>query len=223
MSTITGMINAGAFGVTGSSYAGGASASTFETLNQELESVKNSTELTDDEKQEKLESINNEISRAASTQSVAMSTKGNLVSSMLGVPDNGDDGFGNAGFFFGTGYTLANVKSLYSASKTIEKEARVLSAQIAVDKIRGLDTADKQEKLANLTENVNILNNNLSSQIESALADKEADKETLSVIGQIKEELEANQKELDKEFGTASETADEKTETEAADAAQTAE
>ena len=45
---------------------------------------------------------------------------------------------------------------------------------------------------------------NISKQIESALADKEADGETLSVIGKIKAEIEENQKKLDKEFGNLS-------------------
>ena len=209
MSTVTSMISAGVSGVSGSSYTSSSSSAsaTLDKLSQELVKVRSSTTLTDEEKQEQLNSINEKISDLVSTQTSSASSGSNIVSSMLGQKEDNTDKC-DFSFFFGSGYTLANVKSLASASRKIESEARILTGEIAVDKIRGLDTSDKEEKLTNLTANVSILNQNLASQIESALADEGADQETLSVIGQINEELKANQEKLDKEFGKTEETAE---------------
>ena len=215
MSTVTSMISAGVSGVSGSSYTSSSSStsSTLQELSNELDSVRSSTTLTDEEKQAQLDSINEKISSLVSTQTTSSSGSSNIVSTMLGQDDDSNTDTCDFSFFFGSGYTLANVKSLASASKMIENEARILTSEIAVDKIRGLDTADKEEKLTNLTANVSILNQNLASQIESALADEEADEETLSVIGQINEELKANQEKLDKEFNTETDTVEETEET----------
>ena len=203
MSTVTNMISAGVSSVTGTNQVVGKAASnSFTKLSEELQQVQESTSLTDEEKEAKLAEINKKISDVASAQSTSLNAGGSLMNSMFGSGGSSDGA--DMSFFFSGGYTISNVKSLYSASKTIEKEARVLSSEIALDKARGRDTSDKAKKLSNLTENVNILNKNLSKQIESALADKEADSETLSVIGKIKAELEENQKKLDKEFGNVS-------------------
>lgn len=211
MSTVTGMINSGVSGVSGSSYtnSGNSASSSLQKLSNELDEIKSSTTLTDEEKQEQLDSINERISGLVGTQTSYVSSGSDIVSSMLGKDDNDNRDKTDFSFFFGSGYTLQNVVTLASAGKKIENEARILTGEIAVDKIRGLNTSDKEEKLSNLTANVSILNKNLASQIESALADEEADEEILSVIGQINEELKANQEKLDKEFNTETDTVEE--------------
>lgn len=48
--------------------------------------------------------------------------------------------------------------------------ARALSAEIALDKSKGLDTSAKQERLSNLTEKITILSDTLQSSAEKALS-----------------------------------------------------
>lgn len=203
MSTVNGLISAGVSSVTGTSTVDSRATEKLEELEAELQQVNADTTLTDDEKTKKIQSINNEIAQInASSSSVAsLSEDSTLMSSMLAENEDSSD----FSFFFGSGYTMSNVKSLYQASQTIQNEARTLSSEIAIDKARGVDTTSKQEKLTNLTDNVTILNDNLKSQIETALADEEADEETISVIEKIKASLEAAKTTSDEETETVEE------------------
>lgn len=193
MSNINTLMNAGATSVTGNNVY----QSTLSKMNDKLDEINADETLSDEQKQKKLDELNSQIS-SVSTQA-ASSTSGSdsmLMNSMLGNYSSDDNPF-STNLLFGAGNTLQNVMSLYKAGIGIQKEARILASEIRLDKIRGVDTADKEKKLTNLTENVSILNKSLNSQIDSALADEETDAETISVIDKIKAELEANQKELD--------------------------
>ena len=88
-----------------------------------------------------------------------------------------------------------------NANTIAQNDARTLAAEIRLDKIRGNDTSDKEERLANLTESSSILNKSLNSRIDGLLSDEKTDKDTRSVIDRIKDDLKANQQKLDKEFG----------------------
>ena len=114
--------------------------------------------------------------------------------------------------FFGS--DLTTIKSLYNATLSVQKEARTLAAEVRLDKIRGVDTSDKEAKLANLNDSVSFLDKTVSSKIDSALSDKNLDMDSRSVIDQIKDDLKANQKKLDKEFGNTTDEEEEAKEVE---------
>ena len=189
MSTITNMIGAGLTGTNG------IGDSALSNLSNKLAEIEENENYSDEYKQKEVDRLSNQIS-AVSAQLTSSYNSGNLVSSMLGMTgDNTSD----LSMFFGT--DLKSIKTLYSATLSVQKEARTLAAEVRLDKIRGVDTSDKEEKLANLNDSVSFLDKTVSSKIDSALADKNLDMDSRSVIDRIKDELEANQKKLDKEFG----------------------
>ena len=64
-------------------------------------------------------------------------------------------------------------------------------------------------KLSNLNDSVSFLNSSVSSKVNNALSDNTLDMDSRSVIDRIKDDLEANQKKLDKEFGNTTDDKDE--------------
>ena len=206
MSTVSNMIGAGLTGTNG------IGDNALSNLSNKLAEIEENENYSDEYKQKEVDRLSNQIS-AVSAQLTSSYNSGNLVSSMLGMTgDNTSD----LSMFFGT--DLKSIKTLYSATLSVQKEARTLAAEVRLDKIRGVDTSDKEEKLANLNDSVSFLDKTVSSKIDSALADKNLDTDSRSVIDRIKDELEANQKKLDKEFGKETdeeektEKAEEKTE-----------
>ena len=204
MSSITNMINSGVTSVTGSTAADTA----LSNLSNKLAEVEESDKYSDEYKEKEVDRLSNQIS-SVSAQLTSSYNSANLVSSMLGMSgDNASD----LSMFFGT--DLKSIKALYGATLSVQNEARTLAAEIRMDKIRGVDTSDKEAKLSNLNDSVSFLDKTVSSKIDSALSDKSLDMDSRSVIDQIKDELEANQKKLDKEFGK---TTDEEEETKEAE------
>ena len=201
MSSITNMINSGVSSVTGSTAADTA----LSNLSSKLTEVEENDSYSDEYKQKEVDRLSSQIS-SVSAQLTSSYNSANLVTSMLGMSaaDTSD-----LNMFFGS--DLTTIKSLYNATLSVQKEARTLAAEVRLDKIRGVDTSDKEAKLANLNDSVSFLDKTVSSKIDNALADKSLDMDSRSVIDQIKDELKANQKKLDKEFGN---TTDEEEETE---------
>lgn len=98
----------------------------------------------------------------------------------------------------------------YQSSLSVQNQARSLSSEIALDKARGVDTSDKQEKLSNLTANISLMNASLKSDVNSALEDKVENEEVVSVIDGIKASLEQYEKDakafVEKKYGTTDTT-----------------
>ena len=204
MSSITNMINSGVTSVTGSTAADTA----LSNLSNKLAEVEEKDSYSDEYKQKEVDRLSSQIS-SVSAQLTSSYNSANLVASMLGMSaaDTSD-----LNMFFGS--DLTTIKSLYNATLSVQKEARTLAAEVRLDKIRGVDTSDKEAKLANLNDSVSFLDKTVSSKIDSALADKNLDTDSRSVIDRIKDELEANQKKLDKEFGKTTDEEEEAKEVE---------
>lgn len=204
MSTITNMIGSGLAGTNG------VGDSALNNLSNKLAEIEESDKYSDEYKQKEVDRLSGQIG-AVSAQLTASYNSANLVSSMLGM--SGDDA-SDLSMFFGS--DLTSIKCLYNATLSVQKEARTLAAEVRLDKIRGVDTSDKEAKLANLNDSVSFLDKTVSSKIDNALADKSLDMDSRSVIDQIKDQLEANQKKLDKEFNKTDDEEEEK-KTESAD------
>ena len=204
MSTITNMIGSGVSGVTGSTAADTALSS----LSNKLAEVEENDTYSDEYKQKEVDRLSSQIS-SVSAQLTASYNSANLVTSMLGMSaaDTSD-----LNMFFGS--DLTTIKSLYNATLSVQKEARTLAAEVRLDKIRGVDTSDKEAKLANLNDSVSFLDKTVSSKIDSALSDKNLDMDSRSVIDRIKDDLKDNQKKLDKEFGNTTDEEEEAKEVE---------
>ena len=207
MSTITNMIGSGLSGVAGAD----AGNSALNNLSNKLAEIEENENYSDEYKQKQVDKISGQIG-AVSAQLNASYNSASLVTSMLGM--SGVD-TSDLSMFFGT--DLTSIKTLYNATLSVQKEARTLAAEVRLDKIRGVDTSDKEAKLANLNDSVSFLDKSVSAKIDNALADKNLDMDSRSVIDRIKDELEANQKKLDKEFGKTTDKDEEEEKTEAAD------
>lgn len=189
MSTINNMIGSG---LTGTS---GVGDTALNKLSEKLAEIEEKDTYSDEYKQKEVDRLSGQIS-SVSAQLTASYNSANLVTSMLGISaDNASE----LNMFFGTDLTA--IKSLYSATLTVQNEARTLAAEIRMDKIRGVDTSDKEAKLSNLNDSVSFLDSSINSKIDNALSDNTLDMDSRSVIDQIKDGLAANQKKLDKEFG----------------------
>lgn len=196
MSTITNMIGAGVSSVTGST----ASDTALSKLSEKLNSLEESSYSDEYKEKEKLSDQFDSVS----AQLTASYNSASLVTNMLGMSAANTS---DLNMFFGT--DLTSIKTLYSATLTVQKEARTLAAEIRLDKIRGVDTSDKEAKLSNLNDSVSFLNSSVSSKVNNALSDNTLDMDSRSVIDRIKDDLEANQKKLDKEFGNTTDDEDE--------------
>ena len=204
MSTVNNLIGSGLAGTNG------VGDNALNNLSKKLAEIEENDTYSDEYKQKEVDRLSNQIS-SVSAQLTSSYNSANVVTSMLGISnDNASD----LSMFFGT--DLKSIKALYGATLSVQNEARTLAAEIRMDKIRGVDTSDKEEKLANLNDSVSFLDKSVSSKIDSALSDNSLDMDSRSVIDQIKDELEANQKKLDKEFNKTDEEEEEK-KTEAAD------
>ena len=190
MSTITNMMGAGVAGVTGSTASDAALSKLSEKLNSSEE--KN---YSDEYKEKETDRLNSRLD-SVSSRLAADYNSASLVTNMLGMSAANTS---DLNMFFGSDLTA--IKSLYSATLTVQKEARILAAEVRLDKIRGVDTSDKEAKLANLNDSVSFLDKSVTSKIDNALADKNTSSDSRSVIDKIKDDLAANQKKLDKEFG----------------------
>ena len=199
MSSINSLMNSGSSSVNGNSVAG----TSLNRLSEQLTELEEDTTKSDEYKEKQVAKIKSQMSQAASI-SANIANAGNLINGMLG---NNPDSSSSSAFF---GNDVSTMRLLLNASNQSQKEARVLASEIRLDKARGLDTSDKEEKLSNMSANIKIMNNNLSSRINSALADEETDSDTRSVIDKINDQLAENQKKLDKEFGNVKD--DDKTE-----------
>ncbi len=190
MSTINSLMNAGSTSTTGNAVTSNA----LNKLTDQLSDLEGNTTLSDEAKQRKIDKINSQINAAASV-SANIANAGNLINGMLGKNTDVCD----FSPFFGT--DLQTVKIVASSSMQTQKEARMLAAEINLDKIRGNDTSDKEAKLANMSENVSILNKGLNNKISNILSNEETDHDTRAIITQINDQLAESQKKLDKEFG----------------------
>ena len=189
MSTVNGLLNSGSANVSGSSVAN----KTLSNLNEKLSEIENDTTHSDEYKEKQVKKLNSQVG-IISSSSANIANASNLINGMLGKADVSD-----FSAFFGN--NLGAVRALMSANTIAQNDARTLAAEIRLDKIRGNDTSDKEERLANLTESSSILNKSLNSRIDDILSDENTDKDTRSVIDRIKDQLKANQQKLDKEFG----------------------
>lgn len=194
MSSINSLMNSGSSSVSGNSVA----SNSLNRLSEQLSDLESDTTKTDAQKEKQVAKIKSAMSAAASV-SANIANASSLIGGMLGT--NTD----SSSFSGLLGNDVSSMRLLLSASSQSQKEARVLASEIQLDKIRGVDTSDKEEKLSNLSSSINIMNNSLSSRINSALADEDTDRDTRAVIDKIKDQLAENQKKLDKEFGHASE------------------
>ncbi len=194
MSSINSLMNSGSSSVNGNSVA----SSSLNRLSDQLSDLESNTTMTDTQKEKQVAKIKSAMSAAASV-SANIANASNLISGMLGTRSDSAD------FSALLGNDVSSMRLLLSASSQSQKEARVLASEIQLDKARGLDTSDKEEKLSNLSSSISIMNNSLSSRINNALADEDTDRDTRAVIDKIKDQLAENQKKLDKEFGHASE------------------
>lgn len=189
MSTINGLMNAGTTSTTGNSVTSNA----LNKLTDQLSDLESNNTLSDEAKQRKIDKINSQISTAASV-SANIANAGNLINGMLGRNTDVVD----FSPFFGT--DLSTVKIVASSSMQTQKEARLLASEISLDKIRGNDTSDKEERLSNMSANVSILNKGLNQRIETILADENTDHDTRAIIDKINDQLADSQKKLDSEF-----------------------
>jgi len=93
--------------------------------------------------------------------------------------------------FFGANSELSQLQAMNSARVGIESRARELVGEIGRDRAMGRDVSDRQEALANLTGNLDILNKNLSNSIDKALGDGKKDSQFVDIVGRIKDTLAA--------------------------------
>ncbi|MBD5081363.1 MAG: hypothetical protein HDT44_06310 [Ruminococcaceae bacterium] len=201
MSSINSLMNSGSSSVSGNSVA----SSSLSRLSEQLSDLESDTTMTDAQKEKQVAKIKSAMS-AASSVSANIANASSLINGMLGT--NTD----SSSFSGLLGNDVSSMRLLLSASSQSQKEARVLASEIQLDKIRGLDTSDKEEKLSNLSSSISMMNNTLSSRISNALASEDTDRDTRAIIDKINDQLAENQKKLDKEFGHTSE--DDKTESE---------
>ena len=190
MSTVTNMIGSGLSNAAG--YTSGDNA--LSKLNDRLTELEKN-DYSDGYKEKETDKLSGQLD-SVSAKLAASYNSASLVTNMLGMSAANTS---ELSMFFGSDLTA--IKSLYSATLTVQKEARILAAEVRLDKIRGVDTSDKEAKLANLNDSVSFLDSTISSKIDNALADKKTNSDSRSVIDRIKDDLAANQKKLDKEFG----------------------
>lgn len=193
MSSINSLLNAGSSSVTGNAVANSA----VNKISEKISDIENDTSKSDEYKQKQIDKLSSQLSTASNVQA-NIANASSLINGMLGKTDVVD-----FSYFFGS--DVSTIRTLMNANMQTQKEARVLASEISLDKIRGCDTSDKEEKLSNMSANMSISNNSLNSKINSVLADEKTDKDTRAVIDRIKDSLAAEQKKLDKEFGHTSE------------------
>jgi len=151
---------------------------------------------------EKIDKLTAEVSaeREASMASVQNSMGGFFGGNF----DNNSTGFD---FIFGANAAMSNLMTINSARLGIESRARNLLAEIRMDQMRGIDTSMKKEALANLTENLNVMDKNLGNNIDNALKEPAPGKgaNAPSAIDRINSDLkktqEAEEKKVQEKYG----------------------
>ncbi|MDR1753777.1 MAG: hypothetical protein LBR74_02580 [Eubacterium sp.] len=206
-------------GILSSSYAAGQSKASSDTkseiksLQDKMSALDRDNTLSSADRAEKRKDYQKEINTIKESLNAEVNTNmENAVANATGIVNsmmsfdsvsNSMSGLGiNAGsgldFFFGANAGLSTLRAMNAARVNIESRARTLTSEIAMDKLRGVDTSSKQEKLANLTSNLSVMDENLNKNINSALeAEPSEPKEFKSVIDKINEDLAENQKKLD--------------------------
>lgn len=199
----------------------GYSASSYSSIQKELSDAKKeyadlskNKNLTSEERttmqkeyKDKIDSINDKLT-AAEDEVYSSASSGSSSSNLLGGNMDSFSLFGNASggqtgfdFFFGAQNTLSSLSIVNKARQSIESRARTLTSEIKMDKMRGIDTSGKEEALTNLTANVSLMDNNLSSNVNKALSKEKANEvSSTPIITQIKDGLKTEQKKLDAEF-----------------------
>lgn len=207
----------------------GYSTSSYSSIQKELSNAKKeysdiskNKNLTSEERtalqkeyKEKIETINDKLTAAendaysSASSSASSSLFGNSDTfSLFGNTSSSDSGFD---FFFGAKNTLSSLSMVNKARQGIENRARTLTAEIKMDKMRGIDTSGKEEALTNLTSNVTLMNDNLSNNVNKALSNDSSSSETHTpIITKIKDQLKETQKSLDTEFEKYQEAANKK-------------
>lgn len=194
MSSINSLMNAGSSSVTGNAVANSA----INKISEKISDIESDSSKSDEYKQKQIDKLSSQLSTASNVQA-NIANASSLINGMLGKTDVVD-----FSYFFGSG-DISTIRTLMNANMQTQKEARVLASEISLDKIRGCDTSDKEEKLSNMSANMSISNNALNSKINNVLADEKTDRDTRAIIDRIKDSLAAEQKKLDKEFGHTSE------------------
>ncbi|MCL2632920.1 MAG: hypothetical protein FWD34_00215 [Oscillospiraceae bacterium] len=115
--------------------------------------------------------------------------------SYMNNPNSGSNSIWGAGTFdaetfFGGKGALSSLQAMNSARLGIENRARTLSAEIGLDRAKGYDVSAKQEALANLTGNLDILGRNLNSSIDRALSDNKDDKKFINIVDMLRKSME---------------------------------
>jgi hypothetical protein len=103
--------------------------------------------------------------------------------------------------FFSGKSELSSMQAMNSARIGIENRARSLTGEIGRDRARGYDVTEKQEALANLVGNREILNRNLSASIEGALSDGRKDRPFIDIVGRIRESLKTEETPTSEKLG----------------------
>jgi hypothetical protein len=125
----------------------------------------------------------------------------NLVSNLFSYMNNNSGGgaagvWGGGTFddsvFFGSGSELSMLQAMNSARIGIENRVRSLVGEIGRERARGMDVSDRQEALANLTGNLDILSRNLSNSVDRALGEGRGDSQFIDIVGRIRQSLAPN-------------------------------
>ena len=164
-----------------------------------------SEQLTEKRKEytEKIDALTKEI---AEERDASMAAAQNNMGSFMGFGnfDSNQTGFD---FIFGANAAMTNLLAVNSARLGIESRARSLLSEIRMDQMRGRDTSMKREALANLTENLSVMNKNLGNNIDNALKEPGPGREANapSVISRInaenKKTQEAEEKKVQEKYG----------------------
>jgi hypothetical protein len=183
--------------------------SSVTAIKKEIADLKSKAGETDSaEYKEKLSELKARLDGAALSAASASAGAAEQITglfSYIGSGSDGDSGFSDD-VFFGSGNFLANLKAMNYARIGIQNQARTLASQISVDRAKGYDVSSKQETLANLVGNLDILDKNLSKSIDKAIRNNSGDKEFVSIVDKIRKSLEESKPEESEEPAETPET-----------------
>lgn len=179
-------------------------------LRKKISENNRDTSLTAEQRAEKNKEHNEQIdalNERLSTGNVPMSAGGIEGNNWL-FNNNRDQNQTGFDFFFGAGASMATLMTMNSARQGIENRARTLLSEIRMDQLRGVDTSFKREQLSNLTESVNIMNQNLSTNVDRAVAGTQERQSSggPAIIDRINADLrriqEAEEKRVQEQYGS---------------------
>jgi hypothetical protein len=168
---------------------------------RELQGRFRENELDSREYREQMESLREQYQDARMASLATGVEAANNASQLFNYMNNGSPQGGNSSLwgggmfdqsvFFESGGQLSELQAMNSARIGIENRARSLVGEIARDRAMGRDVSDRQEALSNLTGNLNILNRNLSNNIDRALSENGGgrDANTADVLGRIRDTI----------------------------------